>query len=77
MWQTENRATLHLRIIAYPRYRLVRSLFKEIGFDGDELEMRARTFFVFNSFDPGVTIQESRQQQKARLKLRHKFFVQR
>ena len=59
------------------RYSLVRSLFKEIGFDGDELEMRTRTFFVFNSFDPGVTIRESRQQQKARLKLRHKFFVRR
>ncbi len=59
------------------RYKLVKSLFRDMGFSGDELEMRARTFFVFNSFDPGVTIRESRKQQKARLKLRHEFFVRR
>lgn len=73
----EPKAAEIVRNVDQHRYEFVRSLFKEMGFSGDELEMRARTFFVFNSFDTSVTFQESSRQRKERLKLRHKFFIRR
>lgn len=36
------------------RYAYVHSLFKEMGYEGDDLEMRARTFVVFASSYNGI-----------------------
>ncbi len=42
------------------RFKLVRSLFAEMGFEGDDLEMRVRTFVVFRSFEAGLRRQNSK-----------------
>ena len=53
------------------RLGYVRSLFEEMGFKGEELEMRTRTFVVFYSLEPGLFAGISRKEQLKQLKLRH------
>jgi len=57
------------------RYRYVRSEFEELGFSGDELEMRTRTFVVFHSLDNSFTLGESAKARKRRRKLRHRLLT--
>jgi AcrR family transcriptional regulator len=57
------------------RYQYVRSQFKELGFSGDELEMRTRTFVVFHSMQDMFTLQESAAARKHRRKLRHRLLT--
>ena len=38
------------------RYQFVRALFAKLGFSGDDLEMRTRTFVIFHSFDGAFSI---------------------
>ena len=52
------------------RYRFVRSLFTKLGFSGDELEMRTRTFVIYHSFDGAFTVKDSSEAAKRRRKLR-------
>jgi AcrR family transcriptional regulator len=59
------------------RYQYVRSQFKELGFSGDELEMRTRTFVVFHSMQDMFTLQESAAARKRRRKLRHRLLTSR
>ncbi len=53
------------------RLGYVRSLFEEMGFKGEELEMRTRTFVVFYSLEHGLFAGISRKDQLKQLKLRH------
>ena len=53
------------------RLSYVRSLFEEMGFTGEELDMRTRTFVVFYSLEPGLYVDISRKDQLKQLKLRH------
>ena len=53
------------------RYNFVRSLFSEIGFKGEELEMRTRTFVVYNSLETGLFYKLSKKKQFDQMKLRH------
>jgi AcrR family transcriptional regulator len=53
----------------------VRSLFKEMGFTGDELDMRTRTFVVFYALEPGMFLRVPSKQQLKQLELRHALFV--
>ena len=57
------------------RYEYVRSQFKELGFSGDELEMRTRTFVVFHSMQDMFTFQEGAEAGKRRRKLRHRLLT--
>jgi AcrR family transcriptional regulator len=57
------------------RYRYVRAQFRELGFSGDELEMRTRTFVVFHSMQDAFALPESAQAQKRRRKLRHRLLT--
>ena len=52
------------------RYRFVRSLFAKMGFAGDELDMRTRTFVIFHSFDGAFSRKESAKVRKRRRILR-------
>jgi len=53
------------------RLAYVRSLFAEMGFIGDELEMRTRTFVVYYSVEPGLFAPLPRKALKKDLMLRH------
>ena len=52
------------------RYQFVRSLFAKLGFSGDDLEMRTRTFVIFHSFDGAFSIKEGAEVGKRRRILR-------
>ena len=57
------------------RLTLVRSLFAELGFKGQELEMRARTFVVFHSLELGSYARGTKKDRLKLLKRRHAFFT--
>ena len=57
------------------RLIFVRSLFSELGFVGQELEMRARTFVVFHSLELGSYARGTKKERHKLLKLRHTFFT--
>ena len=57
------------------RLDFLRSIFSELGFDGDELEMRTRLFVCYHSWEDTMFSDLTRQK-KARLqKLRYKFLI--
>ena len=53
----------------------VRQLFAEMGFDGDELDMRTRTFVTTTSMERLLLLEFSPEAYERQLKLRHEFFV--
>jgi len=57
------------------RFVYVRSLFAELGFKGQELEMRTRTFVVFHSLELGSFARGTKKERLKLLKLRHAFFT--
>ena len=57
------------------RLAFVRGLFAEMGFSGDELEMRAQTFAGFHSLERGFFARASQQGRIKYVKLRHAFFT--
>lgn len=59
------------------RFRLdyVRSLFSEMGFEGRDLEMRARTFVIFHSMESSFLIKESEKEEAELLKIRYRMFT--
>ena len=67
-------ATLVARV---DRKRLdtVRSLFREMGFKGKELETRTRAFVTFMSLEPAIFDRLSKKERLAQLKARHAFFT--
>lgn len=57
------------------RYATVRRLFAEMGFAGDELDMRALAFVSITSMDQHLLLDISPENYKRQLKLRHEFFI--
>ena len=53
----------------------VRQLFAEMGFKGDELEMRTFAFVSLTSQEGNLLLEQSPEDYERQLKLRHKFFV--
>ena len=57
------------------RLDYIRQIFKELGFSGDELEMRARLHLCYHAWEE-VTFVDDNSDEYARLqKLRHKMFI--
>jgi len=57
------------------RLTLVRGLFKEMGFEGDELETRTRIFVTAMSFNHGILAREPRGKRRESLRQWHAFFT--
>ena len=57
------------------RYEFVRSLFHEMGFQGDELEMRTNAFVVCRIMDTGLFLKSSKNERQKLIELRHTFFT--
>ncbi len=53
------------------RYEYVADLFREIGFTGDDLEMRVRTFLVFYALETSLYPSQSLEDRLTSLTLRH------
>ena len=59
------------------RVSVVRQLFVDMGFMGQELEMRATTFATFHSLEQGLFERPSKRERKELIKVRHAFFTKR
>jgi len=57
------------------RLNYVRSLFKEMGFQGSELEMRTRMFVVYQGFETFIFDKPDKQLQLKLLKKQHTFLI--
>jgi AcrR family transcriptional regulator len=57
------------------RYTNVRQLFSELGFEGDQLEMRTRAFVTTTSMDQLLLVDKAEDAYERQLKLRHEFFI--
>lgn len=57
------------------RLTFVRSLFKEMGFEGDELETRTRIFVTAISLERGILVREAKSKRLGSLRQWHAFFV--
>jgi AcrR family transcriptional regulator len=66
-----------MRRVDARRLRVVRGLFEELGFTGDELEMRARTFFVYQSLERSLFMREPVARRRRLMRRRHALLVRR
>jgi AcrR family transcriptional regulator len=57
------------------RFFYVRQLFAEMGFKGDELEMRTFAFVSLTSQEGYLLLEQSPENYERQLKLRHEFFI--
>ncbi len=57
------------------RYNTVKGLFAAIGFSGNELEMRTRTFVVYYSLEEAISVRESKKDRMASIELRHRILT--
>lgn len=64
-----------VRAVDAKRIGIVRRLFKEMGFSGDELETRVLTFVTTTSLYRLIYFEYSREDLRRLLKPRHEFFV--
>jgi AcrR family transcriptional regulator len=64
-----------VRRVDQQRLRVVRALFKEMGFSGTELEMRTSTFAIFHSLELGFLARTSKKERRQHLRARHAFFT--
>jgi len=58
------------------RLNYLRVIFAELGFEGDELEMRARLFVCYHSWEDTMFPDLSNQKHLKLLKLRYKYLIQ-
>ena len=77
-WATQERG-LAERIASVDESRLayLRSIFKEMGFRGGELEMRTRLFVVFHSMEPALQSRLTEAEEKRNLRLLHSLLTRR
>ena len=59
------------------RLATLRTIFSEMGFEGDELEMRTRVFVACHSFDASLSVKLSREEALAQVPARLAFFTRR
>ncbi len=69
-------STVVQKVIAM-RLNYVRSIFKELGFHGDELEMRARLHLCYHAWEDVTFIDDDSDEYRRLQKLRHKMFIKR
>jgi len=65
-----------LKQIDLRRYEFVSALFKEIGFAGNDLEMRVRTFLVFYSLEMTLYPNQNMDDRMKYLELRHSWLTE-
>ena len=57
------------------RLNYVRLIFKELGFRGDELEMRARLYLCYHAWEEVTFVDDNSDEYTRLQKLRHKMFI--
>ena len=64
-----------LKSVDQKRFLYVSQLFAEMGFKGDELEMRTIAFVSLTSQEGNLLLEQSTEDYERQLKLRHEFFI--
>jgi len=64
-----------VRLVYRMRLEFVRSIFSDIGFRGQQLEMRTRLFVCYHSWELAMFADLSREERRKFLRLRHKLLV--
>jgi len=62
-------------IVDQIRAQTVKDLFAQMGFEGDELEMRTLVFLATTAFDHFVSIKQTKAKYEQQLRLRHAWFT--
>jgi AcrR family transcriptional regulator len=57
------------------RLNYIRSMFEEMGFEGDELRMRTRAFVICQNSQYSLFLEETLEERLKDMKLRHAFFT--
>ena len=65
-----------VRKVVRMRLDYLRAIFAELGFEGDELEMRTRLFVCYHSWEDTMFPDLSNQKHSKLLKLRYKYLIQ-
>ena len=69
------RSPAHRLLRTSLRLTFVRGLFKEMGFEGGELETRTRIFVTAMSLEHGILVRESKGKRLDSLRRWHAFFI--
>ena len=76
-WGTqEPEVALILAEVDKRRLSYIRSIFEEMGFEDDELQMRTRAFVICQNSQYSLFLEETMEERLKDMKLRHAFFTQ-
>jgi len=73
----DSAAAKAVRHVTRARLNFARSIFSELGFRGRQLEMRARLFVGYHTWEQATFLDLSKNERRAFLRLRHKLLVSR
>ena len=73
----DSAAAKAVRHVTRARLNFARSIFSELGFRGRQLEMRARLFVGYHTWEQATFLDLSKNERRALLRLRHKLLVSR
>ena len=59
------------------RVKYLRPIFREMGFEGDEAELRVRLFYYYQLAEPNILYREPKNKRKRMIELRHRLLTQR
>jgi AcrR family transcriptional regulator len=77
LWaKTDSEIRKVVNAVVQKRLDYLRAIFAELGFEGDELEMRSRLFVCYHAWEDTVFPDLSDQQHSKLLKLRYQYLIQ-
>ena len=59
------------------RVKYLRATFCELGFEGDEAELRVRLFYYYQLAEPNILYREPKSKRKRMIELRHHLLTKR
>lgn len=68
--ETDPAIAKRLRQVYRQRMEYLRQIFRDLGFDGDELEVRTRLFFCYHTFERAIFPTESKKSLRKLIRLR-------
>jgi AcrR family transcriptional regulator len=68
--ETDPVVAKRLRKVYRQRMEFLRQIFRDLGFDGDELEVRTRLFFCYHTFERAIFPTESKKSLRKLIRLR-------
>ena len=73
--ETDELAKKALKKVYKARLEVIGNAFKELGFKGEELEMRTRTFVCYHSWESSMLWSDSKRKSNRLIKIRHRMLT--